>query len=353
MAAASSAAAAAAQSTTMSSGAEAAATTRIPAAALSTSLHSPALAHPRRLRVGPSVAASATAACAAVLFTNIPETLKTRLQLDGEGVASRGTPRQYSGIADAFTKVWRHEGIRGLQAGLQAGLAYQCVMNGTRLGLYEPIQRVLQRATGCDPSFLGLKAAAAATSGAIGATLGSPIYLVKSRLQSQSPVFKARESHNYTSMADGLRKIYGTEGVRGLFRGLSGAVPRVVSGGTTQLVSYDLCKAWCAEAGVPAGLPLFFASSLATSFITVTVMNPFDVISTRLYQSAGKATRYSGPIDCAAQTVRAEGVMALQKGWTAQYARLGEGGAVCEGVREGGSPRGAVSATVWDVYGKK
>ena len=102
-----------------------------------------------------------------------------------------------------------------------------------------------------------------------------------------------------------------------------------------QLVSYDFCKQWCAAAGVPPGLPLFFVSSLATSFVTVTVMNPFDVISTRLYQSAGKATSYSGPIDCALKTVRAEGVLALQKGWTAQYARLGERvalisrGAVC------------------------
>ena len=190
------------------------------------------MSSPRRLRVIPSVLASATAACSAVLFTNIPETLKTRLQLDGEG-ASKGAPRQYRGILDALLKVWRHEGIRGLQAGLPAGLVYQFVMNGTRLGLYDPLQRAIQKIVQCDPSSVGLQIAAAATSGAVGATLGSPIYLVKSRLQSQSPVFKARETHNYTGMMDGLQKIYSAEGIRGLFRGLSGAVPRVVSGGTT------------------------------------------------------------------------------------------------------------------------
>jgi solute carrier family 25 protein 34/35 len=50
---------------------------------------------------------------------------------------------------------------------------------------------------------------------------------------------------------------------------------------------------------------------------------PLDVISTRLYQSQGRATTYSGPLDCAMQTVRAEGWAALQKGWLAQYSRLG------------------------------
>jgi len=52
-------------------------------------------------------------------------------------------------------------------------------------------------------------------------------------------------------------------------------------------------------------------------------MNPFDVVSTRLYQSGGRATSYAGPLDCARQTLRAEGWRAFFKGWTAQYLRLG------------------------------
>jgi hypothetical protein len=65
------------------------------------------------------------------------------------------------------------------------------------------------------------------------------------------------------------------------------------------------------------------AQRLLASVLTVTAMNPWDVISTRLYQSGGVATRYRGPLDCAMQAVRAEGVLALQKGWLAQFARLG------------------------------
>jgi hypothetical protein len=51
--------------------------------------------------------------------------------------------------------------------------------------------------------------------------------------------------------------------------------------------------------------------------------HPPTLPARRLYQSAGKATQYSGPLDCALKTVRSEGLLAMQKGWLAQYARLG------------------------------
>ncbi|CAF3875908.1 unnamed protein product, partial [Rotaria sp. Silwood1] len=43
-------------------------------------------------------------------------------------------------------------------------------------------------------------------------------------------------------------------------------------------------------------------------------MNPFEVVSTRMYQSAGKKTNYNGMIDCMRKTIQAEGATALQKG---------------------------------------
>lgn len=278
----------------------------------------------RRLNVAGLVASASAAACAAVLVTNVPETVKTRLQLDGEGAARGGTSRQYRGVAHALATIWRLEGARGLQAGLGAGVAYQAVFNGCRLGLFEPIQRLVRRVLReDDPAALTVTAASGALSGALGAVVGSPLYLVKSRLQAQSAFFHAREAHRYAGLADGLAQVYAAEGLRGLFRGVDGALPRVVIGSATQLTVYDhLRRRLAAEAGL-RDTPLFLAASLVTSLVTVTVMNPLDVVSTRLYQSSGVETRYRGPLDCAVQAVRAEGLLALQKGWLAQYARLG------------------------------
>lgn len=233
---------------------------------------------------------SAVAACTACVFTNPMEVVKTRLQLDGEGSNRANYVRQYRGISHAVSLIWRLEGLRGLQAGLLPALCYQTAMNGTRLGLYEPAQRVLVSATGADPANIFLKAAAAASSGAVGATLGSPLYLIKSRLQAQSVHFHVREAHTYSGLWDGLRIVYAAEGVRGLFRGLNGALPRVMTGSAVQLSSYDTCKTYVAELGVAPGTPQHLAASLMASILTVTAMNPWDVISTRLYQSQGKNT---------------------------------------------------------------
>jgi solute carrier family 25 protein 34/35 len=276
-----------------------------------------------KLNLAGSIASAATAACLAALFTNPFEVIKTRLQLDGEGKPRAASTRQYSGIVHGLRTIWRLEGLRGVQAGLSAALLYQVALNGSRLGLYEHVQRTFVAATGADPFSTPMKMLCGASAGAIGATLGSPLYLIKCRLQAQSPHFQVAETHRYSGLVDGLRTEFRAGGVRALFRGIDGALPRVMTGSAVQLASYDRFKAMAAESGVPAGLAQYAAASCAASLLTVTAMNPLDVISTRLYQSAGKATIYSGPWDCAVKTVRAEGVGALQKGWLAQYARLG------------------------------
>jgi solute carrier family 25 protein 34/35 len=217
--------------------------------------------------------ASALAACGAALFTNPFEVVKTRLQLDGEGAKSATHVRQYRGIAHAISLIWRLEGVRGLQAGLLPALCYQTAMNGMRLGLYEPAQRALVAATGADPQGIALKAAAAAASGAVGATLGSPLYLIKSRLQAQSAHFRVKEAHVYRGLWDGLRAVHAAEGVRGLFRGLDGALPRVMTGSAVQLSSYDTCKAQIAALGVAPGTAQHLGASLLASVLTVTIMN--------------------------------------------------------------------------------
>jgi Mitochondrial carrier protein len=47
-------------------------------------------------------------------------------------------------------------------------------------------------------------------------------------------------------------------------------------------------------------------------FVT-TMMNPFDVVSTRMYSQSAKHAVYSGPIDCFVKTFRAEGIKGFYK----------------------------------------
>eukprot|EP00611_Tribonema_gayanum_P001335 TRINITY_DN1097_c0_g1_i4.p1 TRINITY_DN1097_c0_g1~~TRINITY_DN1097_c0_g1_i4.p1 ORF type:complete len:298 (+),score=80.43 TRINITY_DN1097_c0_g1_i4:183-1076(+) len=273
------------------------------------------------------VAASATS-CACVL-TNPMEVVKTRFQLQGE-LAKSSPNRIYKHVFDAFYKIARDEGLRGIQAGLLPGILYQSTMNGTRLGMFAPLQRFLKADANTDGqvSFFFKNLAAGAISGACGAAVGSPFFLVKARLQGQSNVHKIRsagaEVFHYRDMTDAFRSIIADEGWRGLARGMDAAVPRVMAGSAAQLSSYSSCKRLVQSTGFfHSELYTYIASSLVAGLVVTTVMNPFDVVSTRLYSQSAKHLVYTGPIDCFMKTFRAEGLRGFYKGWAAHYFRLG------------------------------
>lgn len=130
-----------------------------------------------RLRTWASIASGSMAASTAVLISNMPETIKIRMQLDGEASKRAGssTPRQYTSTLDAYRKIVRHEGFRALQAGLGPAIGIQIIMNGLRLGLFEPLQRLNRDLTKCSEHNTLNKVVSGATSGVIGVALSSPL----------------------------------------------------------------------------------------------------------------------------------------------------------------------------------
>lgn len=117
-------------------------------------------------------ALGALACCAACVFTNPLEVVKTRLQLQGELLARGSYQRHYHGVLQALWVVGRTDGLRGLQKGLSAGLIYQGVMNGVRLGSYSYCETL--GITSCPGGSL----LSGAGAGALGAFIASPAYLV-------------------------------------------------------------------------------------------------------------------------------------------------------------------------------
>lgn len=67
-------------------------------------------------------------------------------------------------------------------------------MNGTRLSLFAPVQAALGVDAGSNGtvSFFFRNLAAGAACGATGALIGSPLYLIKARLQSQTTAHSLR-----------------------------------------------------------------------------------------------------------------------------------------------------------------
>ncbi|KAI9512876.1 oxaloacetate carrier [Russula earlei] len=273
------------------------------------------------------------AACVAVTFSNPAEVAKTRLQLQGELVKGGGH-KVYKNVFDVFAKTWRNEGIRGVQRGLPPAYAYQILLNGSRLGFYEPIRRTTNQLFGLTPNEQNpvTSVFAGAASGVVGAILGNPLFLIKARMQAYSPVLPVGTQHYYKSSWDAFRTIYQQERFPGLIRGVDAAMLRTSMGSSVQLPTYNWTKNQLVSRGIlPAdSIWTYLASSSVSGVCVLIMMQPADTALTRMYNqpttrlSNGSiiGTLYKNPIDCLWKTITTEGPLALYKGSTAHFLRI-------------------------------
>lgn len=273
------------------------------------------------------------AACVGVTFSNPAEVAKTRLQLQGELVKGGGE-KVYKNVPDVFAKTWKNEGIRGIQRGLSPAYGYQILLNGSRLGFYEPIRKTANQFVGLDAMeqspFTSVFAGAA--SGAVGAFLGNPFFLIKARMQAYSPTLPVGTQHYYKGSWDALKQIYQRERFRGLIRGVDAAIPRTAMGSSVQLPTYNWTKNQLVSGGIfPAdSIWTYLASSSVSGVCVLVMMQPADTTLTRMYNqpttqlASGRivGTLYKNPIDCLWKTISTEGPLALYKGSTAHFLRI-------------------------------
>ena len=154
---------------------------------------------------------------------------------------------------------------------------YQMILNGCRLGFYEPIRKALTTTTFGDSSVqsLAINIFSGASSGMLGAALGSPFFLVKTRLQSYSPFLPVGTQHGYKNAIDGLHRISSTEGIKGLYRGVGAAMVRTGFGSSVQLPTYFFAKRRLVRhLGMEDGPGLHLASSTASGFVVCCIMHP-------------------------------------------------------------------------------
>lgn len=149
-------------------------------------------------------------------------------------------------------------------------------------------------------------------------------------MQSQSySVVAVGHQHDHTGMIDAFKYIYSQHGIKGLYRGVLGTVPRSAMGSGSQLASFEWTKSFMKrhqlESNNP-GLNSTLASIIAGG-VTCVAITPPDVILTRLYNqgidSKGKGLLYDGVIDCAIKILKTEGFFGLYKGFCTNCIRIG------------------------------
>lgn len=254
--------------------------------------------------------------------------------------------KPYKNIYKSMRSIVKDQGIRGLQKGLSAQLAFQFTLNSTRLGIYQTLDDngFLKRDKNGKLSTFRC-VAVGAFCGLCGATVSSPFYLIKTQLQSQSTNAKyaVGYQHSHKGLIDALKNIYTNNGLKGLWKGYTAIIPRNIVGSSVQLSTLSTCKEFVARYELFAD-SIFFAavvSSLTTGLVTCVFMTPFDTAATRMFNQPvgkdGKGLIYKNIFDCFIKVVRTEGFFGgFYKGFGPNYFRM--------------APQHLLNLTFWEKF---
>ena len=145
--------------------------------------------------------------------------------------------------------------------------------------------------------------------------LGSPLFLVKTHLQtSSSQSIAVGYQHRHPGTWAGLRHLYAAGGLVGLWQGGTASVPRICVGSAAQLVTYRY-RDWYISRNIITKILLYcsyvsdalaantslkaeswqanLCGAVLSGFVVAVVINPLDVVTTRLYNQPAQVLGYS------------------------------------------------------------
>ncbi|KAI9803386.1 MAG: hypothetical protein M1833_000905 [Piccolia ochrophora] len=171
------------------------------------------------------------------------DTLKFRMQCEMVEGGLRGNQL----ISVTARKMWNSNGLRSYYRGLPMGLAGMFPYAAIDLGTFEFLKRTISKRNaklqGCPEEDAApgsvVTAGIGALSGAVGSSVVYPMNLLRTRLQAQGT---AVHPPTYTGIVDVTRKTLQNEGYRGLFKGLTPNLFKVVPAVSITYVTYENSK---------------------------------------------------------------------------------------------------------------
>lgn len=247
-----------------------------------------------------------TAGAASTLLCHPLDLLKTRLQL------STGPLHLGSSLA-LIRQLLRTAGPQALYRGLTPNLLGNTTSWGLYFLLYSTAKEHLHAHTA--PEFL----LASGAAGVVTAVATNPVWVIKTRMLGTD-----RMRGGYSSVADGVRRIWREEGARGYWRGLVPAVVGV-SHGALQFMVYERLKQWRrgeSETGIAEvvlGSKDFVVLSGAAKVSAGCITYPYRVVQTRMQNFE---MGYTGPVECVRKIWKGEGVRGFYKGLAPTIVRV-------------------------------
>jgi len=164
------------------------------------------------------IAAGLTTSAIGITVASPTDVVKVRLQAEGRLPA--GATRRYNGVLDAYRKIIKLEGVRGLWTGYGPNLARNCVVNAAELVAYDQAKQMLRNDFHL-PESPSTHVMAALCAGLAATLLGSPVDVVKTRVMNGGGAF--------SGPFDCAAKMLKNEGILSFYKGFTPNFARIGS----------------------------------------------------------------------------------------------------------------------------
>uniref|UniRef100_A0AAY4ENM1 Uncharacterized protein n=1 Tax=Denticeps clupeoides TaxID=299321 RepID=A0AAY4ENM1_9TELE len=145
--------------------------------------------------------------------------------------------------------------------------------------------------------------------------VGHPLDTIKVRLQTQAKISCSHDVF-YSGTYDCFRKTVSKEGFRGLYKGMGAPLAGVAPMMAISFFGYGLGKQLLQpEPSIPHTYTQIYLSGTLAGVFTTVIVAPGERIKCLLQvQAASGQLKYSGPVDCAVQLYKEQGLRSVYKG---------------------------------------
>lgn len=249
----------------------------------------------------------------ASVATHPLDVVRTKLAVQRQ-VLDASRPPKYVGTFGTLGTVFREEGLRGLFRGITPAVMSYAPAAAVFFSTYSFLKARVPEVMLFGAGEIGSSSYAAGGAWATTCLLLNPLFVLKTKQQTQLARASRGEALKYSGLLSSLKVVVAEQGWRGLYAGTTAAMAGF-PGAMMQMPLYEYLKGG-SSGETPSHARVALSSAASASFVGV-LMYPVEVVRLRLQAqnpSMGRGTQYEGIVHCFRNIWRTEGIRAFYRG---------------------------------------